>query len=141
MNLILIISIFIAHFIADFIFQDEKWATNKSKSFRALLAHTFMYSTVLITFGYCYLSYEIIMNDVSREYIVDMNSRVLLFGFITLVFHTVTDFFTSKLTSKLYSQGKFGSEIPNFGFFTVIGFDQVLHYIQLYVLFYHLFIK
>jgi len=56
-----------------------------------------------------------------------------------IVAHTITDYFTSKITSRLYAQGKFGSTIPNLGFFSMIGFDQVLHYGQLLLTF-HLLI-
>lgn len=44
MNLIEIFSIIIIHWFADFIMQDEKWALGKSKNWRDLLNHTFIYS-------------------------------------------------------------------------------------------------
>ena len=46
MTLIEIFSIIIIHWIADFIFQDEKWALGKSKNWSDLLKHTFTYSFI-----------------------------------------------------------------------------------------------
>jgi hypothetical protein len=50
---------------------------------------------------------------------------------ITFVAHTVTDYFTSKAVSKKFAKNELGSSVPNFGAFSYIGFDQVLHYVQL----------
>ena len=49
--------IVVIHFVADFIFQAEEWATNKSKSFKALVKHTAMYSFIwyLVGFGFAVL--------------------------------------------------------------------------------------
>jgi hypothetical protein len=53
-----------------------------------------------------------------------------LFVLITFIAHTITDYFTSRLNSKLWQQGK----VHNF--FISVGFDQVLHYIQLFTTYY-----
>lgn len=113
--------IIVIHFIADFIFQDEKWAVGKSKSIKHLLSHTITYSYIWFCASIVFISSE------------QLPIIFYLFAPITFVFHTITDYFTSKVTSRLYAQGKFGSEIPNLGFFTMIGFDQVLHYAQLFL--------
>jgi hypothetical protein len=57
----------------------------------------------------------------------------LLFGVITFITHTATDYFTSRIVSKKFAKQEYGSPIPNFGAFTIIGIDQVLHYIQLFL--------
>ncbi len=134
MTLTEIFTIIIVHFIADFIFQDEKWAVGKSTSFILLTYHTFTYS-VLWYFPILFL----------LKYNSNIELHILpyipvIFALITFICHTITDFITSKITSKLYKQGKFGSAIPNFGFFTVIGFDQCLHMLQLFLT-YHYLIK
>lgn len=116
--------IIVIHFIADFIFQDEKWAVGKSKSIKMLLYHTLTYSYI----WFCASTVLILSGDLSP--------MLYWFAPITFVFHTLTDYFTSKITSSLYAQGKFGSEIPNLGFFTMIGLDQVLHYAQLFLTYY-----
>ena len=122
--------IIVIHFIADFICQDEKWALGKSKNWSDLLSHTFTYSCIwLIPIMFLFPN-----NWTTSNYVINS----LLFGFITFVAHTITDYFTSRVTSKLYAKGKFGSSIPNLGFFSMIGFDQVLHYAQLFLTFYFL---
>lgn len=122
--------IIVIHFIADFICQDEKWALAKSKSMAALLTHTWVYSCIwFIPIFFLFPKDWTALNCV-------LNS--LLFVFITFAAHTITDYFTSRATSKLYKIGKFGSSIPNFGFFTMIGFDQVLHYGQLFLTLHYL---
>lgn len=129
----IILSIFIIHFIADFIFQDEVWAITKSKDFTNLLKHTITYSFIwfIVGFGYaCTFNTE--------ELRIQMILNSTYFFCITFIAHTITDYFTSKVTSKLYAKGKYGSSIPNLGFFTMIGFDQVLHYTQLFLTYYYL---
>lgn len=132
MSLVEIFSIIIIHFIADFIMQDERWAVGKSKNRGALLSHTFIYSIlwyipILLLLKYNYnLNHELI-------YI-----RSLKFVIITFVCHTITDYFTSKIVSKKFAEGKYGSAIPNFGAFTIIGLDQCLHMIQLFTTYYFL---
>jgi len=56
----------------------------------------------------------------------------LLFMGITFICHTATDYFTSRVNAKLWEKG----QVHNF--FVSIGFDQYLHYIQLFVTFYYL---
>lgn len=124
LSLTAVLTIIFIHFFADFIMQDEKWATTKSKSFTSLLFHTLTYSLIweaVIVIGV--LSF-------------DLSHRMLYFPLITFIAHTITDYFTSKVTSKMFAAGKYGSPIPNLGAFSVIGFDQVLHYIQLFSTYY-----
>lgn len=120
--------IIVIHFIADFICQDEKWALGKSKNWNDLLSHTFTYSAVWVI----PILFLFPGNWTTLDYVINS----LLFATITFVAHTITDYFTSRVTSKLYEKGKFGSSFPNLGFFTMIGFDQVLHYGQLLLTFY-----
>jgi len=124
-SIITCISIVILHFIADFVFQDEKWAVGKSHSVKLLTLHVSMYTALWFLFCnfYCYATGNYMM-----YFLVP----------ITFVSHWLTDYFTSKVTSRLYAEKKFGSSIPNLGFFSMIGFDQVLHYIQLFLTFYFL---
>lgn len=114
MNLVEIFSIIIIHWIADFVLQTDEQAKGKSKQWLPLLSHTVTYSVVFfvgITF-----------------FISSINA--ILFMLITFVAHTITDYFTSRLNSKLWAEGK----VHNF--FVSIGFDQVLHYIQLFTTYY-----
>lgn len=133
MNTQIALIILFIHFVSDFIFQDEKWATTKSTSIISLLKHTLTYSLIWLTIGSLYSVYLSIYKDIQVGELVF--KMTLYFTLITFVAHTITDYFTSKITKRLYEQGKFGSSIPNLGFFTVIGGDQILHYIQLFLTF------
>jgi len=114
--------IVVIHFIADFIFQAEECATNKSKSNFALFKHVTMYTIIWSTGG---------------VFIFSDPFKYLIFLLVTFVAHFTTDYFTSRVVSKKFANNEYGSPIPNFGAFTVIGFDQVLHYGQLFLT-YHL---
>lgn len=100
------------HWCADFICQTHWQATNKSKNIIALIKHTVTYSTGWL------LLWPLIHNN------------VVPFILITFIAHTITDFFTSKWTAKLYKKQDWHN------FFIVIGFDQLLHFTQLLVTFY-----
>jgi len=130
MSLIEIFSIIIIHFIADFIMQDETWALGKSKNNKDLLNHTFTYSLVFWGLLSC-------MNPLFNTGLTFYHS--VHFFLITFICHTITDYFTSRVVSKKFANQEYGSSIPNIGAFTVIGFDQVLHYIQLFLTYYMIF--
>jgi len=115
MNLIEIFSILIIHWIADFVLQTDKQAQGKSKNWSDLLSHTSIYSA-------CWLPIAAIT----------MGNIGVLAVLITFVAHTITDYFTSRLNSKLWAEGKVHY------FFVSIGFDQVLHYVQLFTTYYYL---
>lgn len=127
--------IVLIHFVADFILQAEEWATNKSKSNVALLDHVSVYSAFWI-FASCLLFGYSKPGETAEWYVINSS----IFGIVTFVSHFATDYVTSRIVSKKFSKGEYGSPIPNFGAFTVIGFDQVLHYAQLFLT-YHLLIN
>jgi ABC-type cobalt transport system substrate-binding protein len=113
-----VVLILLIHLVADFVFQSEQWALNKSKAWSPLLKHTATYSS--LWFLPMWLMSGALVN-------------ALLFVVVTFVAHTTTDYFTSRVVSKQFAAGHYGSPIPNFGAFSTIGVDQVLHYIQLFV--------
>jgi len=119
MNLIEIFSIILIHWFADFVLQTDKQARGKSKNWSDLLSHTFNYSLVIGLFM-CFIL------PISKEKVY----LPTIFFLITIIAHTITDYFTSRLNSKLWQQGK----VHNF--FISVGFDQVLHYIQLFTTYY-----
>lgn len=108
----IIIGICFIHWIADFLLQSEKMATNKSKDNFWLFAHVVVYSIVWLYVGVFFFD----------------PTRVVLFVMATFVCHFTTDYFTSRWTSKLYTKKKYYG-FPSF--FGVIGFDQFLHIAQL----------
>lgn len=120
MNLIEIFSILIIHWVADFVLQTDKQAKGKSKNLEDLIGHTATYSFVWLGVLPIYVLF-----------IVGIENYVpwtgMFFVLITFVCHTITDYYTSRLNSKLWAKG----DVHNF--FVSVGFDQVLHYVQLFL--------
>jgi len=122
-NIYIVFAIVFIHWFADFVLQTHWQATNKSKDNKALTMHVLTYSTV----------WFLICNVYS---VITGNYMMLaLFAPITFVCHWITDYFTSRLNSKLWGKG----DIHNF--FVSVGFDQVLHYAQLFITYYLLTIN
>lgn len=114
MSLTLIFSGLFIHWVADFILQTDAQAKGKSTDNGFLVSHTAIYSTV---WWFC----------VSLFCLFTGQQLVLavIFAAITWLAHTVTDYYTSRLNSYLWKKG----DVHNF--FVSVGFDQVLHYVQL----------
>jgi len=110
-NIYIVLAILFIHWFADFILQTNWQAQNKSKSWRALLEHNAIYSTV-----WFWPMLYLLPGDVSRA---------LSFVGITMICHTTTDYFTSRLNTYLWNK----KDVHNF--FVSVGFDQFLHYVQL----------
>ncbi len=125
MNLIEIFSILIIHWFADFVLQTDTQAKGKSKNWRDLISHTSDYSSVWWCIGVI-----IIVINLDLHFFIYKPWTLCLFVFITFISHTITDYFTSRLNSRLWSEGK----VHNF--FVSIGFDQLLHYFQLFLTYY-----
>jgi len=125
MTLTEIFTIIIFHWIGDFVLQTDKQAKGKSKNWIDLLGHTLTYSSVWV-FTSCIL-FGINLTHVPYYVYVYLS---FLFGGITFICHTITDYFTSRLNAKLWATG----DVHNF--FVSVGFDQVLHYIQLFTTYY-----
>ncbi len=118
-NIWVVLAILAIHWFADFVLQTDKQAKGKSKNWHDLLSHTAIYSTIWI-WGIAIIwrvegTFE---SDILFWY-------SLLFALTTFICHTITDYFTSRLNSKLWEQGKVHL------FFVSIGFDQLLHFVQL----------
>lgn len=130
-----IFTIIIIHWIADFVLQTDKQAKGKSKNWTDLLSHTVTYSFVwLFIGGWIFLQqfkpYNIEHNRIMSNYWNYYIPSGLLFVLITFICHTITDYFTSRLNSKLWTKGNVHY------FFVSVGFDQILHYIQLFSTYY-----
>lgn len=115
------LSLLAAHFVGDFLLQTDWMAINKSKSNKALTIHALVYSLCFIVFG-------------------------PKFAALTFILHWLTDYCTSRWTSKLwffkptgcyYNAGgeRYEMWIPFGGnrhwFFVVIGLDQLIHFTAL----------
>lgn len=104
-----ILAIFVVHFLADFVFQSSQMATGKSKSLKWLSIHVGVYALV------SFISLYIVGNFVDSFYL----GFAWWLGNVAL--HFITDFITSKITSKFW-------EAKNYRlFFVMIGFDQLIH--------------
>lgn len=144
-DLKVVLAIILMHWLADFVFQTDKMAKGKSKNWNDLLSHTGTYSVIWLI--------PIILlfpkNWTTSQYVLTS----LLFGGITFIAHTVTDYFTSRLNSKLTPKEetimlkwdinqkeepfiRFPNGRSYHNLFVNIGFDQVLHYTQLLLTYY-----
>lgn len=117
-NLGVVIGIIVIHWFADFVLQTDEQARGKSKNWASLLSHTSCYSLIWLVVTMFYGAFTF------------CNPILLLFAPITFICHTATDFYTSRVNSQLWEDKKVHE------FFVSIGFDQVLHYVQLFVTYY-----
>lgn len=105
-----LIFISLIHFLADFALQTHDQAINKSKSNRWLFYHVGVYSLIwliaIVAYGYSF-------------------DTAFIFSSITLVAHFVTDWITSRIGKPFWEKNDYHNG------FVVIGFDQLLHFIQL----------
>jgi hypothetical protein len=122
-----IISLIIFHWFADYVMQPGEWAINKSKSIYALLKHTSTYTVIL--------GLLMLINPWTPM----LTNEWLIFVLTTFVLHTLTDYFTSKWSSLQYQRGNFGTSVPRgMDFFVTLGFDQVLHGLQIFITYWYL---
>lgn len=118
MTLIEILGIIVLHYIADFIFQTDEMAVNKSKYNRHLFQHVFIYSIIWFIAGLIHLLFFPSLHS---------DFTILNFCIITFICHFITDYITSRISSYFYKKEQ------RHNFFLTIGFDQVLHYTQLFL--------
>ncbi len=123
MNIPTILSIILIHWFADFVIQTDSQAKGKSNSWKPLLEHTFTYSIVWFVIG--------LLFSLNSPIVIFFS--VLKFVLTTFVAHTITDYYTSRINADLWQKGE------THNFFVSVGFDQVLHYAQLFVTYYLLF--
>lgn len=116
MTILTIFCFLVIHWVADFIFQTDKDAKGKSSNMGHLLSHTTSYTLTWFVCGFVYA----VLTASSAVYL-------LYFCIITFISHTITDYYTSRLNSYLWKKG------DTHNFFVSIGFDQILHYMQLFL--------
>jgi hypothetical protein len=124
-----VLVILFVHWCADFILQTDKQAKGKSKNWRDLLSHTSSYTFYTAIGWMALLPWSFYMPNIFT--ILDGHVNIPLAAIVTFVCHTLTDYFTSRLNSKLWAEGK------THLFFVSLGFDQFLHFVQL-IITYHL---
>jgi len=122
-SLIELFIILLVHWFSNFVLQTHYQATNKSKSNLALTMHVSTYALIWILPA-SLLFYSVGFNLIGSIFFG------LNFAAITFICHWVTDYFTSRLNSKLWAKG------DTHNFFVSVGGDQVLHYVQLFLTYY-----
>jgi len=105
MEITLIIYLLFVHWLADFVWQTDYIAKNKSKSNKVLLLHCGIYSLFFA-----------------------IGTLNIIYGLLLGLIHFPVDYFTSRLNSKLYQAGK------NHEFFVSLGFDQWIHFVTILLL-------
>lgn len=125
----------IVHYIADFMFQTEEMATGKSKNIDSLIKHGLVYTLVFFIAFSLWCAYNNHITHLSA-YDAGLTLKVFWFFPITFVFHVMVDFFSSKVVSKKFENKIFYTGLPNFGAFSIIGLDQVIHYTILFATYY-----
>ncbi len=103
--------ILLAHWVGDYGLQTSKMAMGKSHHFKWLCLHVLTYTGVLLVCSLILFPLKVAIG----------------FLLINCILHGITDFFTSKLTSKY-------RENPRI-FFPILGFDQLIHAVTLYLTF------
>ena len=97
-DLYVFIYILTAHWVADFVLQTRQMAENKSKDNIALATHGTAYTLGMM--------------------VLTLNP---MYALVNGIAHVVVDYYTSRLSSRMWKKGDVHS------FFVVIGFDQLLH--------------
>ena len=111
-----------AHFLSDFVCQTHEMSIKKSKSLLWLSYHVLVYTSVTTLSWSLFFGYK--MND-------PITTIPMIF-ITTFISHWITDYFTSKWTSRLWAEEKVHD------FFVVIGLDQLIHAITLIITFNYL---
>ena len=110
----MILYILFWHWMADFVAQTHEMAINKSSSVKWLTKHVIAYGKYLMYGSLPLLIYGVIYEE-------DWSILVVSYVVVNMILHWITDYFTSKWSSKLWKKG----DVHNF--FVVIGLDQLIH--------------
>lgn len=112
--------IMLVHWFSDFVLQTRHMATRKSEDNYYLWLHVSIYSVSTIFFWFLLLLFTN----------TDINFIDMFISFVLILStHWVTDYFTSRLSSRFYKKEDY------YNFFNVIGIDQWLHYLTLFLIF------
>lgn len=120
-NIWIVLIILAIHWFADFVMQTDMQAKNKSTDNEYLLEHTLTYCSIWMIASSAVVLASFYNGNLNMQLILNL----FFFTCITFVLHTITDYITSRINSKLWAEGK------THEFFVSIGFDQLLHFTQL----------
>lgn len=125
-----IIYILSVHFVSDFIMQSDEMAKGKSTSIKWLTLHILSYLKGFICSAIIfYVTITLIWGRIASPLLI------LGYCFVNAILHWVTDYFTSKETSRLWA------ELKVHQFFIMIGLDQLIHATCLILTFYLFFLN
>jgi hypothetical protein len=112
------IYILLVHWIADFLLQTRHMATRKSESNYYLTLHVTIYSFTSIVL---WVLFFLIIG-------IHMTTFTVFLSFaVTFATHWLTDYITSRQTSKFYKAENYKC------FFDMVGFDQWIHALTLFL--------
>lgn len=94
------------HWVADFVLQTHWQASNKSKNNVALYEHVLAYTIVL---------WSVV------PFLFGISGNAEFFVLVNGILHFITDYFTSRASSKLFAKQDWHN------FFVVVGADQLIH--------------
>lgn len=119
MEIFVILYVLFFHWFADFLLQTPEQSKLKSKSIKVLLTHTFVYSYVMCAAIQVLIGFNVFgaQSELASVYF-------FISMFIT---HTLIDFISSRITTKQHETNNMTH------FFDVIGFDQFLHFLTIFV--------
>ncbi len=100
------------HFLADFSLQTYDQAIQKSNDWTMLFYHVGVYSLIWLMASWFWFGNFF---------------PAIMFAAITFAAHFITDAVTSRVSKLFFDKGDFHNG------FVVVGFDQILHYIQLWL--------
>lgn len=123
-----VLLILIAHYVADFLMQSYETGQKKSSNWQVLLMHTIIYSLYMSIIILIYIKAS------GDQITTEIMLNTVLFGLITFIFHTLTDYITSRKSKALMAKKE------NKKALNLLGFDQLLHYVQLFITFKYLFL-
>lgn len=135
MEIVEIIVIMFIHWLGDFPMQSDEMAKGKSSSWKYLIQHTSVYSSMFVAFAIFYLGiipFETYNVD-TLTWLRQFCTNVTLFTIVTFTLHTFQDYITSRINKYFWNKG----QVHNF--FTSVGFDQFLHLSQLLITYQILF--
>ena len=125
-----IIYILSVHFVSDFIMQSDEMAKGKSTSIKWLTLHILSYLKGFICSAIIfYVTITLIWGRIASPLLI------LAYCLVNAILHWVTDYFTSKETSRLWA------ELKVHQFFIMIGLDQLIHATCLILTFYLFFLN
>ena len=103
--LVIFIVLLFAHWLADFVYQSDWMAKNKSKRIDALLLHVWVYMSIIALFALPILG---LVNGI-------------IFILVNGAAHFCIDFVTSRISSKFFADQDYHNG------FVIVGLDQWIH--------------